>query len=92
MRYVFGLIPLALAVLIGVTVWHYGTVDPCRMLAKDLADEGYGQIATAMGMEPGETPESANAMARMVTSQYTQKQCVMELKDRWLGLNAEAKK
>ena len=92
MRSIPGLIALVIIVAIGAMFFHYGTVDPCRMLAKDMADDGYAQIAKAMGMEPGETPESAQSMARMVTSQYTQKECVMELKDRWLGLNTEAPK
>ncbi|MES1991036.1 MAG: hypothetical protein V4441_08805 [Pseudomonadota bacterium] len=89
MRTVIGLIVLVLAVLTGLTVWHYGTLDPCRMLAQDLADDGYGQVAKAMGMEPGETPDSALAMARMVTSQYTQSECVWKLRDRWFGIKPE---
>lgn len=91
MRFIFSSIALIVIVAVGVVFFRYGTVDPCRMLAKDLADDGYGQIAAAMGVKPGETPESALSMARMVTSQYTQKECVTELKDRWLGLNKSAK-
>ncbi|MGV8996351.1 MAG: hypothetical protein ACOH12_05345 [Parvibaculaceae bacterium] len=92
MRSILSIAVLAVVVAFGLIFFHYGTVDPCRMLAKDMADDGYGQVAKAMGMEPGDTPESAFAMARMVTSQYSQKDCVMQLKDRWLGLKAEAPK
>ncbi len=82
---------LIVIVAIAAPVLKYGTADPCRMLAQDIADESYGQIAEALGAEPGETPETAYAMARMMTSQSTQSECVMRLKDRWLGLDSDAK-
>ncbi|MGB3808926.1 MAG: hypothetical protein WA943_02455 [Parvibaculum sp.] len=86
MRMILGLIVLLIAVAIIVPVVKYGTVDPCRMLAKDIADEGYAKLANAMGAEPGKTPEAAEAMGRMMTSQYSQRECMMKLKDRWFGV------
>lgn len=91
MRFLFGSILLAVIVAVGAVLFQYGTLDPCRMLAQDMADESYGQIASVIGVEPGATPESAHSMARMVASQYTQKECMTQLKDRWLGLNKPAK-
>ncbi len=91
MRLIIGLVVLIVVVAIAAPVVRYGTADPCRMLAQDIADDSYGQIAKALGAEPGETPETAYAMARMMTSQSTQTDCVMKLKDRWLGLNSDAK-
>ena len=87
MRLIIGLVVLIIIVAIAAPMVRYGTADPCRMLAQDIADDSYGQIAKAMG----ETPEAAYAMARMMTSGSTQTDCVMQLKDRWLGLNADAK-
>jgi hypothetical protein len=87
MRLVVGLIVVAIVVVVVVPVVRYGTVDPCRMLAKDLADDGYRRLANSVGAEPGKTPEAAEALGRMMVSQYSQGECVMKLKDRWLGLD-----
>jgi deoxycytidylate deaminase len=83
MRLIFGLIALILIVLVAAPVIRYGTADPCRMLAQDIADESYGQIADVLGVEKSETPEGAKAMARMMTSNHTQSECVSQLSDRW---------
>lgn len=77
------------AVVVG-PVAYYGTVDPCRMLAKSLADEGYRNLANAVGAEPGKTPEAALSLGRMMVSQYSEMDCAMKLKDRWLGLDKPA--
>jgi hypothetical protein len=84
MRVIIGLIVLILVALVAAPIIRYGTADPCRMLAKDMADESYGQLADVIGADKSKTPESAYAMARMMTSQYSQTECVMQLKDRWL--------
>jgi hypothetical protein len=86
MRVIYGLIGLIVLLFIVLPVVRYRTADPCRMLAQDIAAENYQQFASAVGAEPGETPEAAEAMARMLTSQYSQTECVMKLKDRWLGI------
>lgn len=88
---ILGLIGLFVLLFIVLPVVRYRTVDPCRMLAKEIADENYRSVAKAIGAEPGETPEAAQSMARMVTSQYSEGECVMKLKDRWLGIAASEK-
>ena len=91
MRLIISLVALIIIVAIAAPIVRYRTADPCRMLSQDIADESYEQIAKAMGAEPGETPETAYAMARMMTSGSTQTDCAMRLNDRWLGLNTDAK-
>ena len=83
---IYGLIGLFVLLFVVLPIVRYRTVDPCRMLAKEIADENYRSIAKAMGAEPGQTPEAADSMARMVTSQYSEGECIMKLKDRWLGI------
>lgn len=87
MRVVVGLIVVALVALVVVPVAYYGVADPCRMLAKSIADEQYQKLSKAFGTEPGETPEAIQTLGRMGVSQYSEGECVMKLKDRWLGLD-----
>lgn len=90
MRIILGLIVI---LVLGLVVWPllaYGTLDPCRILAKDMARDTYTQMSRAIGAEPGKTPEAAESVARMVTSQYSEGECVSHLKDRWLGLEKPA--
>ncbi len=87
MRVVVGLIIVVLVALVVAPVAYYGVVDPCRMLAKSLADEEYGKLSKAFGTEPGETPEAIQTLSRMGVSHYSEGECVMRLKDRWLGLD-----
>jgi hypothetical protein len=86
MRVVLGLVATLIALIVIVPAIRYGTLDPCRMLAKDMADESYARLAGVIGATPGKTPEAAETMGRMATSQYSQGECIMRLKDRWLGL------
>jgi len=90
MRIVLGLIVALVVLLIATPLLRYGTLDPCRILAKDMARDAYSQMARAVGAEPGETPQAAENMARMMTSQYSEGECVSRLKDRWLGLEQPA--
>ncbi|HEY4345455.1 MAG TPA: hypothetical protein VGN05_13980 [Parvibaculum sp.] len=90
MRVVVWLIVVGIVAVVVVPVACYGTVDPCRMLAKSIADEGYQNLANAVGAKPGKTPEAAETLGRMMVSQYSQGECVMKLKDRWLGLDKPA--
>lgn len=87
MRLVVVSLVVGIVVVVAGLVACYGTLDPCRMLAKDLADESYRNLAGSVGAEPGKTPEAAEALGRVMVSQYSQGECVMKLKDRWLGLN-----
>ena len=91
MRIIYGLIGLFFMLFVVLPVVRYRTADPCRMLAKEIADENYRTVANAVGAEPGETPEAALAMARVMTSQYSQGECIMQLKDRWLGIASSDK-
>lgn len=86
MRVIYGLIGLLVLLFVVLPIVRYRTADPCRMLAQDIATDNYRKFANAVGAEPGETPEAAQAMARMMTSQYSQGECIMKLKDRWLGI------
>ncbi|KAB7741640.1 hypothetical protein F2P47_04350 [Parvibaculum sedimenti] len=90
MRIILGLIIVLLIAAIGTPLVRYGTLDPCRILAKDLARESYSKVAKAMGVEPGETPEAAESLARAMTSQYSEGECVSRLKDRWFGVEKPA--
>jgi hypothetical protein len=90
MRIVIGLIVALVVVLVLWPLASYGTLDPCRILAKDMARDAYTQMAKAVGAEPGKTPEAAENMARMVTSQYSEGECLSRLKDRWFGVEKPA--
>lgn len=90
MRIILGLIALIVATLVIWPLATYGTLDPCRMLAKDMAREAYSKMAEAMGAEPGKTPEAAERLALMATSQYSERECLTQLKDRWLGIRKPA--
>lgn len=90
MRIILGLIGILVSAAVVWPLASYGTLDPCRILAKEMARDTYEQVAKAVGAEPGETPEAAESMARMVTSRYSEGQCLSRLKDRWLGLDDEA--
>lgn len=83
MRFVFGLILLALVAVVAVPAIYYGTLDPCRMLAKDMAHEAYGPLAELVGNDPDEVPESMERSMRMVTSQMTARSCAEKLWQRW---------
>lgn len=87
MRVVIGLIVVVLIVLVAAPIAYYGSVDPCRMLAKSIADEEYGKLSKAFGTEPGKTPEAIQTLGRMSVSQYSEGECLMRLKDRWLGFD-----
>ncbi|HEX7777448.1 MAG TPA: hypothetical protein VF449_13065 [Parvibaculum sp.] len=90
MRIILGLIVLFVVLAIATPIVKYGTTDPCRMLAKDMAHEGYAKVANAVGADPDKTPEAAESMARMMTSQYSEGTCMSKLKDRWLGIGDSA--
>lgn len=82
MRVIIGLILLVIVVLAIPVVW-YGEVDPCRMLAKDMAHEAYGPLAELVGNDPDEVPPAMVSSMRMVTSQMTARQCVDKLWENW---------
>lgn len=85
-RIIPGLIVLIAALALAVPFVHYGTLDPCRMLARDMAHDMYAPLARAAGTEPGDIPEAVERSTRLLTSQYSQGTCLTRLKDRWFGL------
>lgn len=82
MRVIIGLILLVLIVL-AIPVVYYGEVDPCRMLAKDMAHEAYGPLAELVGNDPDDVPPAMVSSMRMVTSQMTARECSERLWESW---------
>jgi hypothetical protein len=87
-RLIIGLIVAIVVVAVVAPVVYYGTTDPCRMLAKDMASDAYGQLAELTGSDPGEVPESVERTMRLVTSQMTSRSCAEKLWDSWTGADA----
>lgn len=83
MRLIFGLIVLALIAAVAVPAVYYGEVDPCRMLAKDMAREAYGPLAELVGNDPNDVPASMESSMRLVTSQMSGRECADTLWERW---------
>lgn len=69
MRTLISMIALIVLAAGGVFYANYGTLDPCRALAQEMADDTLGDIA--------ERP------MRMLTSQYTTNECIEGLWERW---------
>lgn len=66
--------PLVLiAAALGALYWHYGEVEPCKMLAKDKAMESKKALI----------PIDTEALHRFETSQYSTGKCAGELTQRW---------
>lgn len=82
MRIILGLI-LLVAIAAAIPVVYYGEVDPCRMLAKDMAHEAYGPLADLVGNDPDEVPEAMESSMRLVTSQMSARECSDKLWERW---------
>jgi len=82
MRLILGLI-LLVAIAAAIPVVYYGEVDPCRMLAKDMAHEAYGPLADLVGNDPDEVPEAMESSMRLVTSQMSARECSDNLWERW---------
>ncbi|MFA7638525.1 MAG: hypothetical protein WCY02_04360 [Parvibaculum sp.] len=83
MRLILGLIVIAIVAVIAFPVIWYGEVDPCRMLAKEMAHEAYGPLAELVGNDPDDVPSSMESSMRLVTSQMGGRECVDALRDRW---------
>ncbi len=69
MRTLISMIALIVLAAGGVFYGNYGTLDPCRALAQEMADDTLGDIA--------ERP------MRLLTSQYTTNECIEGLWERW---------
>lgn len=79
---IFALIILIAAAL-GSALYFYGTVEPCRMLAQDMARDSVGPVAEAFGGSRDELPEGVEKMMRALTSQYDTSTCASKLWDGW---------
>ncbi|MDZ4380420.1 MAG: hypothetical protein U0942_03680 [Parvibaculum sp.] len=82
MRLILGLI-LLVAIAAAVPAVYYGEVDPCRMLARDMAHEAYGPLAGLVGNDPDEVPDAMVSSMRLVTSQMSARECSGKLWERW---------
>ena len=85
MRAVIGLIAVLVVAALLAPVVYYGTADPCRMLAQEMAADTYGQVAKTLGGDPDDVPDSVVRSMRLVTSQMTGRECTGKLWDRWFG-------
>ncbi len=73
MRTLISTIALLAIAAGGIFYGNYGTLDPCRALATEMAGDTLGGIA--------ERP------MRMLTSQYTSRECTESLWERWTDFN-----
>src|SRR5690606_27250542 len=83
MRFILGLIVIAIVAVIAFHVIWYGVVDSCRMLVKEMAHESYGRLAELGCNDPDDVPSSMESSMRLVTSQMGGRECVDALRDRW---------
>ena len=83
MRVLFLSLVLICVAGAGAALVQYGTVDPCRMLAQEMARDTLGPVARALGNDPDEVPESAERSMRLITSQYSAQTCAKKLWGRW---------
>lgn len=82
-RMILFLIPLGV-IAAGSALAYYGTLDPCRMLAHEMARDTLAPVAEIFGENPDEVPESAERSMRMITSQYSAGTCTRKLWSYWM--------
>ena len=85
MRAVLGLIVILVVAAVLAPLLYYGTADPCRMLAREMAADAYKPMAKTLGGDPDDVPESVERPMRLITSQMSGRECSEELWDRWFG-------
>ena len=73
MRTLISMIALLVVAAGGLFYGNYGTLDPCRALASEMAGDTLGGIA--------ERP------MRLLTSQYTSSECAESLWERWIDFD-----
>lgn len=77
-------------IAVAVFAITYGTLDPCRALAKEMAGDAYAPLAGALGGDPDAAPPpAAERMMRIATSQMETGECWAELRGRWMGADGE---
>lgn len=77
------------AITVGGAFVYYGTLDPCRMLAHEMARDTLAPVAEIFGQDPAEVPEGVERSMRMITSQYSANTCVRKLWGYWVDTDAE---
>ena len=85
MRAVIGLIAILIVAALLAPILYYGTADPCRMLAQEMAADTYGPMAKTLGGDPEDVPEGVVRSMRLVTSQMSGRECSEKLWGRWFG-------
>ena len=85
MRTVIGLVVILIVGAVLAPVTYYGTTDPCRMLAQDMAADTCKPVAKTLGGNPDEVPESVVRSMRLITSQMSGQECTKKLWSRWFG-------
>lgn len=85
MRIAIGFIFILVVAAISAPVIYYGTTDPCRMLAQEMAADAYKPMASALGGDPNNVPESVERPMRLITSQMSGRECSEELWGRWFS-------
>lgn len=71
---------------IGASIWVYGTLDPCRMLATELSEETIEDISKMFGGDGsslGGIDNTIEGTYRLITSQYSTGECVEQLGEIW---------
>lgn len=83
MKSIVFVLAILVAAALGGALYVYGTVDPCRMLAQDMARDSVGPLAEAFGGSRDDLPEGVEKMMRALTSQYDTSTCASKLWDGW---------
>ena len=83
MKSIVFVLAILVAAALGGALYVYGTVDPCRMLAQDMARDSVGPLAEAFGGSRDDLPEGVEKMMRALTSQYDTSTCASKLRDGW---------
>ena len=84
MKTIFGVF---LVVVLGVAGWlffEYGSLEPCRMLAKDMSEDTVVPFVDALGLDTEQASKDGEAFFRLLTSQYDSMTCADMLVERWL--------
>lgn len=87
-RMILFLIPLGAVAAGGSALAYYGTLDPCRMLAYEMARDTLAPVAEIFDQDPHEVSESAERSMRMITSQYSAGTCTRKLWGYWMDSDA----
>jgi|GEM_PF-2588179 len=74
-------------VLAGITIYFYGTADPCRILAKRQSDDTIQSVNEIFGEHAKEMVQespSLEGLFRAITVQYSTRNCAREMKKIWM--------